>query len=123
MKNTLITISLLLTQFCIGQTINSPTPEAFENISINSRSIRSIWATNGEEINVQNLLGQPSTIQVNDPTPGVMDYTYFYSGYNISFTTHIASNGNLLSIDITSSTPVIWIAGVSLRVGDSIIEL
>ncbi len=123
MKTSFIILFLILCQACFGQTINELSPEDFENISINSRSIKAIWETNGEEINVMNLLGQPTTSQVNDPTQGVIAYTYFYTGFRISFSSHIASNGNLISIVINSSTPTLRIKGVSIKVGDNINKL
>lgn len=119
-------VILLIASLCTatGQPkVNKLTPQEFENISINGKTLKSIWATSGDQIAVQSLFGPASEVIIHNDFPGLASWTLLYPGFELSFSQGTSSNGNLSSFEITNSSVMLRIKGIAIRIGDNISKL
>lgn len=119
-------VILLITSLCTatGQPrVNKLTPQEFENISINGKTLKTIWATNSDEVAVQHLFGPASEVIIHNDFPSLASWTLLYPGFELSFSQGTPSNGNLSSFEITNSSVMLRVKGTVIRIGDNISKL
>lgn len=118
-------IQILFISGCIVAQPNENilTPQQFESVSINNRTLKAIWETKGDELAVQNLFGQAPSIINEDNTPGSLSLRFNYNGFILAFANNIPSKGNLIAFTINSSAATLRIRGVAIKIGDNISKL
>ncbi|WP_299105717.1 hypothetical protein [uncultured Tenacibaculum sp.] len=103
---------------------NIITQKEFDDIEINNVKFSSLKNTLGKESNVENLLGIPSSKNID---PDGEFYHYEFNGFTIGFSSLI-SNGTIEKpiigrFIITNKNYSIIITGVKLTIGDDISKL
>ena len=107
---------------CLGQQkTNIISCEEYGNITFNDVTINQINATEGDPQQLQQLLGQYSSMEESDT---FWERTYKYGENTVLFNyEHGNVNGHVTNISITNNQWPVKIKGHAIRVGDSVADL
>ncbi len=121
MKNILFILTLILTSNLVRcqVTSNIISKTEFYNIKINNITLDDIQATEGNQIELINLI--PATIQESNIDPNGEFCYYTYDGFEIGFSGNLGTEHLILGgFEITKNNWNITIQGVTVTIGDNI---
>ncbi|QMU64466.1 MAG: hypothetical protein GKR88_09330 [Flavobacteriaceae bacterium] len=122
MKNILFILTLILTSSLVRcqVTSNIISKTEFYNIKINNITLDDIQATEGNQIELINLI--PATIQESNIDPNGEFCYYTYDGFEIGFSGNLGTIEHpiLGSFKITKDNWNITIQGITVTIGDNI---